>query len=228
MSGGPSQLDLFDYKPLLEQMNGEDLPAVVRMGQRLTGMTAQPGVVPAGRLASSSSRSTARAAPGSANCCRTPRRSPTSCASSSRCTPRPSTTTRRSRSSRPARSSPAGPSMGAWLSYGLGSDERQPAGVRRADVAGPQGDQPLYSRLWGSGFLPSQHQGVQFRRGKDPVLYLEQSRRRRSPTSRRRDARHARASSSSSSTRDVRRSRRSTRASPSTRWRTACRRACRR
>ena len=50
MSGGPSQLDLFDYKPLLNRMNGEDLPESVRMGQRLTGMSAQPGDIADGRL----------------------------------------------------------------------------------------------------------------------------------------------------------------------------------
>ena len=63
------------------------------------------------------------------------------------------------------------PSMGAWLSYGLGSDnENLPAFV--VLITPGKVDQPLYSRLWGSGFLPSQHQGVQFRSGKDPVLYL--------------------------------------------------------
>jgi hypothetical protein len=64
------------------------------------------------------------------------------------------------------------PSMGAWLSYGLGSaNENLPAFV--VLISKERIDQPLYARLWGSGFLPSLHQGVQFRAGKDPVLYLQ-------------------------------------------------------
>jgi hypothetical protein len=63
------------------------------------------------------------------------------------------------------------PSIGAWLTYGLGSDnENLPAFV--VLITKGKTDQPLYSRLWGSGFLPSRHQGVQFRSGNDPVLYL--------------------------------------------------------
>ena len=64
------------------------------------------------------------------------------------------------------------PSIGAWLSYGLGSENANLPAFVVLISRGRQGDQPLYSRLWGSGFLPSQHQGVQFRSGKDPVLYL--------------------------------------------------------
>jgi hypothetical protein len=64
------------------------------------------------------------------------------------------------------------PSIGSWLSYGLGSENTNlPAFIVLLSRA-RGGDQPLYSRLWGSGFLPSQHQGVQFRSGRDPVLYL--------------------------------------------------------
>src|SRR4029077_6437917 len=63
------------------------------------------------------------------------------------------------------------PSIGAWGHYGLGSDtENLPAFV--VLITKGKGDQPLYSRLWGSGFLPSRHQGVQFRAGREPVLYL--------------------------------------------------------
>jgi len=63
------------------------------------------------------------------------------------------------------------PSIGAWLNYGLGSDnENLPAFV--VLITKGQGGQPLYARLWASGFLPSRYQGVQFRSGKDPVLYL--------------------------------------------------------
>ena len=66
---------------------------------------------------------------------------------------------------------PGRPSIGSWIDYGLGSEnENLPAFIVLSTKN--KGGQPLYSRLWGSGFLPSQHQGVQFRAGKDPVLYL--------------------------------------------------------
>jgi hypothetical protein len=64
------------------------------------------------------------------------------------------------------------PAMGSWLSYGLGSENENLPGFIVLLSRARSGDQPLDSRLWGSGFLPSQHQGVQLRSGKDPVLYL--------------------------------------------------------
>jgi hypothetical protein len=69
---------------------------------------------------------------------------------------------------------PGRPSLGAWVSYGLGSEnENLPAFVVLISQANAlNNDQPLFSRLWGSGFLPSSHQGVRFRAGGDPVLYL--------------------------------------------------------
>src|SRR6185312_5439283 len=69
---------------------------------------------------------------------------------------------------------PGRPSLGSWLSYGLGSEnENLPAYVVMISLASNgANDQPLFSRLWGSGFLPSQHQGVRFRSGSDAVLYL--------------------------------------------------------
>lgn len=67
---------------------------------------------------------------------------------------------------------PGRPSMGAWLSYGLGSDNQNlPSFIVLVSKNAVQ-DQPLYARLWGNGFLPSQYQGIQFRSGQDPVLYL--------------------------------------------------------
>ena len=63
------------------------------------------------------------------------------------------------------------PSLGSWLSYGLGSENKDLPGFIVL-VSANQGGQPLYARLWGSGFLDSRFQGVQFRSGKDPVLYL--------------------------------------------------------
>jgi uncharacterized protein (DUF1501 family) len=69
---------------------------------------------------------------------------------------------------------PGRPSLGAWLSYGIGSENQNlPAFVVMiSQGSGNKTDQPLFSRLWGSGFLPTQHQGVRFRSGDDPVLYL--------------------------------------------------------
>ena len=115
------------------------------------------------------------------------------------------------------------PSMGAWVHYGLGSDTQDlPAFV--VLITPGKVDQPLYSRLWGSGFLPSQHQGVQFRSGKDAVLYLDQSGRRDAaePAAAARSACAicTRTPPSNSATPT------STRASRSTRCRTGCRRAC--
>jgi uncharacterized protein DUF1501 len=70
---------------------------------------------------------------------------------------------------------PGRPSMGAWLSYGLGNENQNlPAFVVLLSQAQALNtDQPLFSRLWGSGFLPSSYQGVRFRAGAAPVLYLE-------------------------------------------------------
>ena len=122
----------------------------------------------------SSSRSTANLVRGSATCCRTRRRSSTTCASSSRCTPRRSTTIRASRSSRPAPSWPDGRASArgfptAWAA--------RTATCRRSWSWCPRApDGPAISRsttgLWGSGFLPSKYQGVKFRSTGDPVLYL--------------------------------------------------------
>src|SRR5262249_37197031 len=69
---------------------------------------------------------------------------------------------------------PGRPSLGAWLSYGLGalSDNLPSFIVMVSQGSGNRTDQPLFSRLWGAGFLPSEHQGVRFRAGQDPVLYL--------------------------------------------------------
>jgi hypothetical protein len=65
------------------------------------------------------------------------------------------------------------PSLGAWAAYGLGSENRDlPAFIVMVSVGKNGGDQPLYDRLWGSGFLPSRYQGVKFHGGPDPVLFL--------------------------------------------------------
>jgi hypothetical protein len=171
MSGGPSQHDLFDYKPLLNQRNGEDLPESVRMGQRLTGMTGQQARLP---LAGSIFKFAQHGRSGawvSELMPWTAKMADELCFIRSMHTEAinhdPAITFFQTGSQLAGR-----PSMGAWLSYGLGSaNENLPAFV--VLISKDRIDQPLYARLWGNGFLPSLHQGVQFRAGKDPVLYLK-------------------------------------------------------
>jgi hypothetical protein len=107
MSGGPSQLDLFDYKPKLKELNATELPDSVRMGQRITGMTAGQKSFPCAASIFKFAQH-GQSGRGSANCCRTRPRSPTNWPSSRRSTPRRSTTIRHSRSCKPARNSRAG------------------------------------------------------------------------------------------------------------------------
>ena len=170
MAGGPSQLETFDYKPLLNQRNGQDLPASVRMGQRLTGMSGNQAVLP---LAGSLFKFNQHGQSGawlSELLPHTARMVDDLCIVRSLYTEAinhdPAITFLQTGSQISGR-----PSIGAWVHYGLGSDnENLPAFV--VLITRGKVDQPLYSRLWGSGFLPSQHQGVQFRSGKEAVLYL--------------------------------------------------------
>jgi hypothetical protein len=170
MAGGPSQLETFDYKPLLNQRNGENLPESVRMGQRLTGMSGNQAVLP---LAGSIFKFAQHGQSGvwvSELLPHTAKMVDELCIVRSMFTEAinhdPAITFLQTGSQLSGR-----PSMGAWLTYGLGSDNNDlPAFV--VLITPGKTDQPLYSRLWGSGFLPSRYQGVQFRAGKAPVLYL--------------------------------------------------------
>jgi hypothetical protein len=170
-SGGPSQMDLFDYKPMLGKMHGEELPASVRQGQRLTGMTSGQNSFP---LASSlfdfkqygeSGAWTSDLMPYTAEI------ADELCYIKSMHTDAinhdPAITFFQTGSQQPGR-----PSIGSWLSYGLGSDNQNLPTFIVLLSRGAQRPQPIYSRLWGNGFLASLHQGVQFRSGKDPVLFL--------------------------------------------------------
>lgn len=169
-SGGPSQLDLFDPKEKLREMNGQDLPDSVRQGQRLTGMTGGQANFP---LAGSIFDFKQRGQSGAWVSDLMPYTSEIVddlCFIKTMYTEAinhdPAITFIQTGSQLPGR-----PSIGSWMSYGLGSDnENLPAFV--VLVTKNKFGQPLYSRLWGNGFLPSEHQGVQFRAGKDPVLYL--------------------------------------------------------
>ncbi len=170
-SGGPSQLELFDYKPLLRTMNGQELPDSVRKGQRLTGMTAFQKSFPLAGSQFDFSRHGKSGTFVSDLMPHTARIVDELCIVRSMHTEAinhdPAVTFFQTGAQQAGR-----PSIGAWLSYGLGSENQNlPAFIVLLSRA-RGGDQPLYSGLWGSGFLPSQHQGVPFRGGRDPVLYL--------------------------------------------------------
>jgi hypothetical protein len=169
-SGGPAQQDLFDYKPLLNEKNGEQLPDHVRGGQRLTGMSVNQASIP---LAGSVFRFARHGKGGAWVSELLPHTAAVAdelCFVQSLFTEAinhdPAITFFQTGAQIPGR-----PSMGSWLSYGLGSlNDNLPAFV--VLVTKGKGDQPLYARLWGNGFLDSKYQGVRFAAGKDPVYYL--------------------------------------------------------
>ena len=169
-SGGPSQLDLMDHKPLLNQRHGTELPDEVRGGQRLTGMSGNQSSLPLVGSPWKFSRYGESGAELSELLPNLAGVADEMCIVRSMQTEAinhgPGVTFLQTGSMFPGR-----PSMGAWLDYGLGREnENLPSFV--VMVTKNKGGQPLVSRLWGSGFLPSRHQGVRFRSGKDPVLYL--------------------------------------------------------
>ena len=170
-SGAPSQLDLFDYKPLLNKMNGQDLPESVRGGQRLTGMTSGQASFPLAGTLFNFKQHGESGAWMSDLMPHTSKIVDELCFIKSMYTEAinhdPAITFLQTGSQIPGR-----PSIGSWVSYGLGTDNKNLPEFVVLVTKGKTGGQPLYARLWGNGFLPSQHQGVQFRSGKDPVLYL--------------------------------------------------------
>ncbi|MCY4171497.1 MAG: DUF1501 domain-containing protein [Bacteroidetes bacterium] len=169
-SGAPSQLDLFDYKPALASLHGEELPPSVRGMQRLTGMTAGQKSFPMVSSPFSFNQYGDSGAWISNLMPHTAQVADELCFIHSMHTDAinhdPAITFLQSGSQQPGR-----PSMGSWLSWGLGSENANLPSFVVLVTKDKQG-QPLYSRLWGNGFLPSRHQGVQFRAGIDPVLYL--------------------------------------------------------
>lgn len=173
-SGGPSQFELFDHKPLLNKMRGQDLPESVRNGQRLTGMTSGQEKFPLVGSNFEFSQHGQSKAWVSSLMPYTAKIVDELCFVKSMHTEAinhdPAITFFQTGSQQTGR-----PSMGAWMSYGLGSlNENLPTfTVLLSRGTGRPFSQPLYSRLWGNGFLSSLHQGVQFRSGKDPVLYLK-------------------------------------------------------
>ena len=172
-SGAPSQLDLFDHKPNLRARFNEELPASIRKGQRLTGMTVGQKSFP---VAPSQFQFKQHGQSGAWMSELLPHLSGIAdklCFIKSMHTEAinhdPAITFFQTGSQIAGR-----PSIGSWLSYGLGSEnEDLPNFVAMTSTGtGRPGGQPLYDRLWGSGFLPTTHQGVKFRGVGDPVLYL--------------------------------------------------------
>jgi hypothetical protein len=172
-SGAPSQMDLFDYKPRLQELRGTELPTSVRMGQRLTGMTSRQQTFPVAPSRFQFAQHGASGAWVSELMPHTAKVVDELCFIKSMHTEAinhdPAITFFQTGAQLAGR-----PSIGAWLSYGLGSDnEELPAFVAMVSQGtGNPNDQPLYDRLWGSGFLPTKYQGVKFRSSGDPVLYL--------------------------------------------------------
>ena len=180
MNGGPSQHDLFDHKPLLREHHGKELfirdgkeGGFIKSEQRLTGMSSGQASFPiaghkwdfkqhgkSGAWISDLMPHTAKIADDL-------------CFVKSMYTEAinhdPAVTFFQTGHQIPGR-----PSFGSWLSYGLGSANKNlpDFSVLISQGTGRPGGQPIYTKLWGNGFLPSVHQGVQFRSGKNPVLYL--------------------------------------------------------
>ena len=172
-SGGPSHLELFDEKPELRRLHGTELPDSIRQGQRLTGMTSGqssfPVIAPKFGFHSCGQAGTriSNLLPHTGSVV------DDICIVKSMFTEAvnhdPAITFIQTGSQQPGR-----PSLGAWASYGLGSEaEDLPAFlVLISHGSGKDSNQGLLERLWGSGFLPSSHQGVKLRSEGDPVLYL--------------------------------------------------------
>ena len=169
-SGGPSQLETFDPKPGLKKLRGQDLPESIRKGQRLTTMTAGQTSFPLVESAFGFRRHGRSGAWISELLPHTAKIADDLCFIRSLHTEAinhdPAVTFFQTGSQTAGR-----PSIGAWLSYGLGSESSDLPGFVVMITQGT-GGQPIYDRLWGSGFLPTRYQGVKFRSVGDPVLYL--------------------------------------------------------
>lgn len=172
-SGAPSQLDLFDYKPQMTKLFDQDLPDSIRMGQRLTGMTSGQDRFPVAPTVFKFKKHGESGAEISELLPHISKIADELCFIKTMHTEAinhdPAMTFFQTGFQIAGR-----PSMGAWVSYGLGSANRDlPVFVALSSRGtGNPSCQPLYDRLWGSGFLPSIHQGVKFRGSGDPVLYL--------------------------------------------------------
>ncbi|MSU61127.1 MAG: DUF1501 domain-containing protein [Pedosphaera sp.] len=171
MAGGPAQMELLDYKPELEKLHNSELPESVRMGQRITTMTsgqkAFPVVKPIFKFSRQGKCGTwiSELLPhigGIADDICIIKTINTEAINHD-----PAITCIQTGFQQPGR-----PCIGSWLSYGLGNDNENLPSFIVMISSGKESDQPLYTRLWSAGFLPSEYQGVQFRGTGDPVLYL--------------------------------------------------------
>jgi hypothetical protein len=170
--GGPSQIDLFDPKPLLKRMQSTELPGSIRMGQRLTAMTAGQSSFPIASSLFEFQQHGQSGATVSSLLPYTAKVADDLCFIRSMHTEQinhdPGITFFQTGFQLAGR-----PSIGSWISYGLGSENQDlPAFVVMTSRGGQLGDQPLADRLWSSGFLPTRYQGVKFRGGAEPVLFL--------------------------------------------------------
>jgi hypothetical protein len=169
-SGGPSQMELFDYKPKLYEMHGQEIPASVMGKNRISGMVNNQYSFPLAKPAANFNQFGKNGTYVSDLIPHTASMIDDLCVVKSMVTDQINhepavifTQTGNQLSGRPC--------MGSWLSYGLGSmNENLPSFIVMLSKGG--GDQPISSAAWSSGFLPSHHQGVQFMTGKDPILYL--------------------------------------------------------
>ncbi len=171
-SGAPSQMDLLDYKPHLADLRGTELPDSIRRGQRLTGMTSKQESFPVAPSKFSFAQHGRGGVWLSELLPHVAKVADELCVIKTMHTEAinhdPAITFFQTGAQLAGR-----PSMGAWLSYGLGSENRDlPTFVSMISQGTGRAGQPLYDRLWGSGFLPSKYQGVKFRSVGDPVLYL--------------------------------------------------------
>ncbi|ADB19198.1 protein of unknown function DUF1501 [Pirellula staleyi DSM 6068] len=173
MADAPSQLDLFDYKPKLADFFDKDLPESIRQGQRITTMTSGQSRLP---VAPSTFKFAQHGKNGTWLSELLPKLGEVvddiaiiKTMNTEAINHDPAITYIQTGSQIPGR-----PSMGAWSSYGLGSENQDlPAYVvLHSKLAPGSSSQALFSRLWGSGFLPTKHQGVALRSSGDPVLYL--------------------------------------------------------
>jgi len=173
-SGGPSHVDLFDGSPFLIKNHGKHLPPEVKAGQRVTGMTAGMKDFPVAKPVAPIRQCGPEGAWISDLLPWTQKIADKICVVRSMNTEAinhdPAITFINTGTMQLGKAS-----LGAWLSYGLGSgSENFPAYmVMLSQGTGKNPGQPIFSRLWGSGFLPSEHQGVLLRAGADPVLYLD-------------------------------------------------------
>ncbi len=170
-SGAPSQLELFENKPKLKEMFGQELPASIRGNQRVTGMTSNQRSFPLA-MGDFTFKQYGQSGAWLSDILPHHQKIVDDIAfiktmHTEAINHDPAVTFVQTGSQQAGR-----PSIGSWLSYGLGSENKNLPDFVVLLSRGYPGGQPLYAKLWGNGFLPSQHQGVLFRSGDDPVLYL--------------------------------------------------------